>query len=198
MKSFFTLTNWSHTLFSSRIAYYMIFLPFISHCFLFHLERKNMDVNDHESLFNITFRHKCRQRNRNFQIYVYGVKLCTSTYIILLTYMYGVQHYEIKFVSDLRQVGGSLRVLPFPPPIKLTVMIQNIYLFSVTYVNLSRFIQILFVSVLLIFKFNTWDILYHGLLRSNIVCGHKIISNQNINLQAIKQNTCINIYFIVV
>jgi hypothetical protein len=34
--------------------------------------------------------------------------------------MYGVQHYEIKFVSDLRQVGGSLRVLPFPPPIKLT------------------------------------------------------------------------------
>jgi hypothetical protein len=29
----------------------------------------------------------------------------------------GVQHYVIKFVSDLRQVGGFLR---FPPPIKLT------------------------------------------------------------------------------
>jgi hypothetical protein len=26
----------------------------------------------------------------------------------------------IKFVSDLWQVGGFLRVLPFPPPIKLT------------------------------------------------------------------------------
>jgi hypothetical protein len=33
----------------------------------------------------------------------------------------GVQHYVIKFVSDLRQVGGFLQVLRFPPPIKLTV-----------------------------------------------------------------------------
>jgi hypothetical protein len=35
----------------------------------------------------------------------------------------GVQHYVIKFVSYWRQVGGFLRVLWFPPPIKLTVMI---------------------------------------------------------------------------
>ena len=33
----------------------------------------------------------------------------------------GVQHYVIKFISDLRQVGGFLRVLRFPPPIKLTI-----------------------------------------------------------------------------
>ena len=31
--------------------------------------------------------------------------------------LYSIQHYVIKFVSDLRQVGGLLR---FPPPIKLT------------------------------------------------------------------------------
>jgi hypothetical protein len=31
-----------------------------------------------------------------------------------------VPHYVIKFVSDLQQVGGFLRVLRFPPPIKLT------------------------------------------------------------------------------
>ena len=31
-----------------------------------------------------------------------------------------VQHYVIKFVSDLRQVGDFLRVLRFPPPIKQT------------------------------------------------------------------------------
>ena len=31
--------------------------------------------------------------------------------------------YVIKFVSDLRQVGGFLRVLRFPPPIKLTTTI---------------------------------------------------------------------------
>jgi hypothetical protein len=36
-----------------------------------------------------------------------------------------MQHYVIKFVSDLRQVGGFLWVLQFPPPIKLTAMIQS-------------------------------------------------------------------------
>ena len=34
-----------------------------------------------------------------------------------------VQHYVIKLVNDLRQVGGFLRVLWFPPPIKLTATI---------------------------------------------------------------------------
>jgi hypothetical protein len=28
--------------------------------------------------------------------------------------MYSIQHHEMKFVSDLRQVGGFLRVLRFP------------------------------------------------------------------------------------
>ena len=34
-----------------------------------------------------------------------------------------VQHYVMKFVSDLRQVGRFLRVLRCPPPIKLTATI---------------------------------------------------------------------------
>jgi hypothetical protein len=34
----------------------------------------------------------------------------------------GVQHYVIKFVNDLRQVSGFIRVIRFPPP-KLTAMI---------------------------------------------------------------------------
>jgi hypothetical protein len=37
--------------------------------------------------------------------------------------MYSIQHYVIKFVSDLRQVVGFLRVLRLPPPIKLTAKI---------------------------------------------------------------------------
>ena len=37
--------------------------------------------------------------------------------------LYSIQHYVIEFVSDLRQVGGFLRVLRFPPPIKLTATI---------------------------------------------------------------------------
>jgi hypothetical protein len=38
-----------------------------------------------------------------------------------------IQHYVIKFVSDLRQVGCLLQVLRFPPPIKLTATIQLKY-----------------------------------------------------------------------
>ena len=34
--------------------------------------------------------------------------------------VYSIQHYVIKFVSDLRQVSGFLQILWFPPPIKLT------------------------------------------------------------------------------
>jgi hypothetical protein len=34
--------------------------------------------------------------------------------------VYSIQHYLITFVSDLRQVGGFLWILRFPPPIKLT------------------------------------------------------------------------------
>ena len=37
--------------------------------------------------------------------------------------VYSIQHYVTKFVSDLQQVGGFLRVLQFPPPIKLIAMI---------------------------------------------------------------------------
>jgi hypothetical protein len=37
--------------------------------------------------------------------------------------VYSIQHYVIKFGSDLRQVGGFLQALQFPPPIKLTTTI---------------------------------------------------------------------------
>ena len=36
--------------------------------------------------------------------------------------VYSIQHYVVKFVSDL-QVSGFLQVLWFPPPINLTTMI---------------------------------------------------------------------------
>jgi hypothetical protein len=41
--------------------------------------------------------------------------------------VHSMQHYVIKFVSDLRQVCGFLRVLWFPPPIKLDATILKIY-----------------------------------------------------------------------
>ena len=41
--------------------------------------------------------------------------------------VHSIQHYVIKFVSDLRPVGGFLWALRFPPPIKLTGMIKLEY-----------------------------------------------------------------------
>jgi len=41
--------------------------------------------------------------------------------------MYSIQHYVIRFFSDSEQVGGFLRVLRFPPPIKLTATIYLKY-----------------------------------------------------------------------
>jgi hypothetical protein len=41
--------------------------------------------------------------------------------------VYWIQHYVIKFVSDLRQIRDFLRVLQFPPPIKLTATIYLKY-----------------------------------------------------------------------
>jgi hypothetical protein len=37
--------------------------------------------------------------------------------------VYTIQHYVIKFVNDLRQVGGFLQILRFPTPIKPTTTI---------------------------------------------------------------------------
>ena len=34
--------------------------------------------------------------------------------------LYSIQHYVIKYVSDLRSVGGLLQVLRYSPPNKLT------------------------------------------------------------------------------
>jgi hypothetical protein len=40
--------------------------------------------------------------------------------------LYSVQHYVIKFVSDLRQVSGFLK---FPPPNKLSLSIKEFAIF---------------------------------------------------------------------
>ena len=37
--------------------------------------------------------------------------------------VYSIQHYVITFLSDLRQVGGYLQAIRFPPPIQLTASI---------------------------------------------------------------------------
>ena len=48
--------------------------------------------------------------------------------------VYSIQHYVIKFVSDLIQVGGVIRVLRFPPPINWRHDITEILLKVALYI----------------------------------------------------------------
>jgi hypothetical protein len=57
----------------------------------------------------------------DLQLPVQSVLITTN--IVSSNSVYSIQHYVIKFVSDLRQVDGFLRVLRFLPPIKLTATI---------------------------------------------------------------------------
>ena len=66
-----------------------------------------------------------KQHTENINLYAVFI-FDKQVHILFLVYnpahgeMYSIQHYVIKFVIDLRQVVGFLRVLRFPPPIKLT------------------------------------------------------------------------------
>jgi hypothetical protein len=53
-----------------------------------------------------------------------------------LAEVYSIQHYVIKFVTDLRQVRGFLRVHRFPPPIKLELL-TRVTVFNATFNNIS-------------------------------------------------------------
>ena len=87
----------------------------------FFFERKKI-VN-----YNSAFWYRKKIRCRRM------VDLFTTTYVISAYHHWysefesrsgrDVQHYVIKFVSDFRQVGGFLRVLWSPAPIKLTTAI---------------------------------------------------------------------------
>ena len=59
------------------------------------------------------------------QVWLQSVPITTNVVSSNPVYgeVYSMQHYVIKFVSDLRQVDGFLRVIRFPPPIELTTTI---------------------------------------------------------------------------
>jgi hypothetical protein len=51
----------------------------------------------------------------------------------------GVQHYVIKFVSDLRQVGCFLQVLWFPPPRYSRIIVKKVALNTINQTNKHHF-----------------------------------------------------------
>ena len=62
-----------------------------------------------------------RDRMVDLQLPMQSVTITTN--VVLSNPAQSTQHYVLKFVNDLRQVGWFLRALRFPPPIKLTTMI---------------------------------------------------------------------------
>jgi hypothetical protein len=84
--------------------------------------------------YKINIQYKGRSWTWSYGSWIYNY-LCNQYLSLLMLWdrisirvkctneVYSIQHYVIKFVSDLRQVGGFLRVLLFPPPIKLTATI---------------------------------------------------------------------------
>jgi hypothetical protein len=62
-----------------------------------------------------------------FQLPLQSLSITTEDVSSNPAQVYSIQHYVIKFVSDLRQVGGFLRVLRFPLSIKLTAKNWQLY-----------------------------------------------------------------------
>ena len=63
-----------------------------------------------------------------------SVPITTNEYESRSGEVYSIQHYVIKFVSDLRQFCGFLMVLRFPPPINIKNY-QNIVESGIKYHN---------------------------------------------------------------
>jgi hypothetical protein len=61
-------------------------------------------------------------RKLDLQLLVQSVPITTKIVSSNLAHdeVYSIQHFVIKFVSELQQVHDLLRVLWFPPPTKLT------------------------------------------------------------------------------
>ena len=81
-------------------------------------------------LHQFDWRGRCGHDCMVVELPVQSVPITTK--VVSLNFVHGevysIQHYVIKFVSDLQQVGGFFRVLRFPPPIKLTATITEILL----------------------------------------------------------------------
>ena len=77
----------------------------------------------HINIYNLQFNNWSKQnKGLDLQLPVHSVPIITKIMSSNPAHgeIYSIPHYVIQFISDLQQ---SVRVLPFPPPIKLTTMI---------------------------------------------------------------------------
>jgi hypothetical protein len=125
--------DWSHI---CQIKYWLIdwLTPTLALFHLYHVENK-FYIKKNNSMVNITRKislpsyiciympgtklisNKWPSWPWSYSSWIYNY-LCLSPLMLQSWWGRVVQHYVIKFVSDLRQVGGFLRGLRFPPPNK--------------------------------------------------------------------------------
>jgi hypothetical protein len=96
----------------------------LSFC-LFFVNQEHEDLENENKIYvvhtDIRKQSNCQQNQWNIHIYIYKQR----KYIVIVpkSKLFAIQHYVIKFVSDLQQVGGFLSVFWFSPPMKLTATI---------------------------------------------------------------------------
>jgi len=72
--------------------------------------------------------------------------------------VYSIQQYVRTFVNDLRQVGGFLHVLQFPPSIKLTATITEILLeVALNTIALTLEVLLFIMVVFMLSKISKWQ-----------------------------------------
>ena len=79
--------------------------------------------------------------------------------------VYLIHHFVIKFVSDLLHVSGFLRVLWFPPPIKLTAKIHFI-----TEILLKMALNIITLTLIPHKKHKLLSLVLMNLRQATVVC----------------------------
>ena len=75
--------------------------------------------------YEVSIHFKWGRHGRDRMVIVQSVSITTNVVSLNSVHgeVYSIQHYVIKFVSDLGQVDGLLRILRCPPSIKLTATI---------------------------------------------------------------------------
>jgi hypothetical protein len=89
--------------------------------------------------------------------------------------VYSIQNFVIKFVSELWQVRGFLRILQFPPPMKLTAM------YNITEI---------FLKAMLLIKTITPVLKYHSSSYQT-----QCVANNNVCLDS---HSCVILFFLFI
>ena len=132
LHALYTVTErWEHVLCISTCCVYIDWLGYASNLVVLSFGKKGGYII-FVLVFNLGIYVHKKQGRRGCDRMVVGF---TTTYAIIAYHHWScefksrssdvcsIQHYMIKFVSDLRQVDGVLRTPRFPPPIKLTTTI---------------------------------------------------------------------------